>query len=126
LKINTNYSKLEQSYLFAHISQKVKEYKEQNPDKDIIRLGIGDVTRPLPPVVVDALGKAAAEMGVADTFHGYGEEQGTSFLRQAICAYYAKKGVTLKDDEVFVSDGAKSDVGNILDIFEVRYTTVFA
>lgn len=124
MKINENYLKLKDSYLFSTIARKVKEYSEKNPDKHIIRLGIGDVTLPLVPTVISAMQKAVAEMGNADTFRGYGEEQGYSFLRQAICGYYAKKGVELREDEIFVSDGAKSDLGNILDIFSTDNTVL--
>jgi LL-diaminopimelate aminotransferase len=117
MKINENYLNLKDSYLFSVIAKKVKEYGAANPDRNIIRLGIGDVTLPLVPAVIKAMRQAVAEMGAADTFRGYGEEQGYAFLRQAVCGYYAKKGVTLSEDEVFISDGAKSDLGNILDIF---------
>jgi len=120
MNINENYLQLKDSYLFSTIAKKVKEFAAQNPDKRVIRLGIGDVTRPLVPAVVDAMGRAVLEMGQADTFKGYGEEQGYSFLRQAICGYYAKKGVGLGEDEVFISDGAKSDLGNILDLFSEK------
>jgi LL-diaminopimelate aminotransferase len=115
--INTNYLNLENSYLFSTIAKKVKDYKAKNPEKDIIRLGIGDVTLPLVPAVVEALHRSVDEMGSTDTFRGYGEEQGYSFLRQAICGYYAGKGVALDENEIFINDGAKSDMGNILDIF---------
>ena len=117
MNINKNYLNLKDSYLFSVIAKKIKEYAAKNPEKQIIRLGIGDVTLPLVPAVINAMQKAVAEMGDAKTFQGYGEEQGYAFLRQAICGYYAKKGVKLGEDEVFVSDGAKSDLGNILDIF---------
>jgi LL-diaminopimelate aminotransferase len=118
MNINDNYLKLKDSYLFSLIAKKVKEHTTLCYDR-IIRLGIGDVTLPLVPAVIDAMREAVLDMGKKDTFKGYGEEQGYSFLRQAICDYYAKKGVSLRDDEVFVSDGAKSDLGNILDIFSV-------
>ena len=117
MNINENYLKLKDSYLFSLIAKKVKEYTAANPDKDVIRLGIGDVTLPLVPAVIRAMQNAVAEMGGAGTFRGYGDEQGYAFLRQAISGYYAGKGVALEDGEVFVSDGAKSDIGNILDIF---------
>jgi len=120
MNINQNFLKLQNSYLFSGIAKKVKEYTAANPDKRVIRLGIGDVTLPLVPAVIDAMQKAVLEMGKAETFRGYGDEQGYSFLRQAICRYYAKKGVTLGEDEIFVSDGAKSDLGNILDIFSSK------
>jgi len=117
MKINEQYLELQDSYLFSMIAKKVKEYSERFPDKEIIRLGIGDVTRPLVPAVVEALQKAVAEMSEAETFRGYGEEQGYDFLREAITQYYEKKEIILSANEVFVSDGAKSDLGNILDIF---------
>ena len=117
MKINQEFLGLQDSYLFSIIAKKVNDYTAQNPDKKIIRLGIGDVTKPLAPIVIEAMQNAVAEMGDAATFRGYGEEQGYDFLRQAICKYYSKKAVRLGDDEVFVSDGAKSDIGNILDIF---------
>lgn len=120
MNINRNYLNLKDSYLFSLIAKKVNEYKSQNPEKEIIRLGIGDVTLPLVPAVVDAMHNAVSEMGNARTFRGYGEEQGYDFLRRAICDYYAKKGVDLNENEVFISDGAKSDLGNILDIFDIN------
>lgn len=124
MKINHNYLNLKDSYLFSTIAKKVNEYKLQNPQNESIRLGIGDVTLPLVPAVIDAMHQAVTEMGHADTFKGYGEEQGYGFLRQAICSYYEKKGVSLNINEVFVSDGAKSDLGNILDIFDVDNTVL--
>ena len=124
MKINTNYLSLQESYLFSTIAKKVNAYTAANPDAKIIRLGIGDVTLPLVPAVVDAMRDAAAEMGVKETFHGYGPEQGYDFLKDALQAYYAKKGVALDADEIFVSDGAKSDLGNILDIFSTDNTVL--
>ncbi len=118
MKINQNYLNLKDSYLFSLIAKKVTEYKTKNPSKEIIRLGIGDVTLPLVPAVISAMQNAVLEMGSKETFRGYGEEQGYGFLRQAVCTYYAKKGVALSENEVFISDGAKSDLGNILDIFD--------
>ncbi|GBU24914.1 L,L-diaminopimelate aminotransferase [Fibrobacteria bacterium R8-3-H12] len=120
MNINQNFLKLQNSYLFSGIAKKVKEYAAANPDKKIIRLGIGDVTLPLVPAVIKAMQQAVLEMGNASTFRGYGDEQGYSFLRRAICGYYSKKGVTISEDEIFVSDGAKSDLGNILDIFSSK------
>jgi len=117
MNINKNYLDLKDSYLFSVIANKVKKYTAANLDKKIIRLGIGDVTLPLVPAVVEAMKKAVLEMGDASTFRGYGEEQGYEFLRNAVCRYYEKKGVSLCDSEVFISDGAKSDLGNILDVF---------
>jgi len=124
MKINYNYLNLKDSYLFSLIAKKVNDYKQQNPEKDIIRLGIGDVTLPLVPTVLEAMHKAVSEMGNADTFKGYGEEQGYDFLRQAVCNYYRRKGIFLDKSEVFISDGAKSDLGNILDIFDVDNTVI--
>ena len=124
MKINTNYQNLKDSYLFATVSRKVAEYKAANPSKEVISLGIGDVTLPLVPAVIDAMHRAVSEMGNADTFKGYGEYQGYDFLRQAVCGYYAKKGVRLDENEVFIGDGAKSDVGNIVDIFDTDNTVI--
>ena len=124
MNINNNYFDLENSYLFSRINQKISQYKAAHPNMEIIRLGIGDVTRPLAPEIVTAMRRATAEMGNTSTFRGYGEEQGYGFLRQAICKYYAEKGVSLGEDEVFVSDGAKSDLGNILDIFSADNTVL--
>ena len=124
MKINNNYLNLKDNYLFARVSQKVKEYITQNPDNEIISLGIGDVTLPLAPAVIQAMQHAVCEMGHADTFRGYSDYEGYAFLRQAVCGYYAHKGVELCDDEVFISDGAKSDIGNILDIFSAKNTVM--
>ncbi len=118
MKINQNYLNLKESYLFSDIAKKTAAYKAENPDADIIRLGIGDVTLPLCGAVVDAFNAAVAEMGNKETFRGYGPEQGYAFLRDAIRDYYlAEDGVKLDSSEIFISDGAKSDLGNILDIF---------
>ncbi len=124
MQINRHYLNLQESYLFSLISKKVNEYKAGHPGHDIIRLGIGDVTLPLVPAVVSAMQRAVSEMGARDSFRGYGEEQGYLFLRQAVCGYYAKRGVALADTEVFISDGAKSDLGNILDIFDADCTVL--
>ena len=124
MNINKNYLNLKDSYLFSTIAKKVGGYKAANLGKEIHRLGIGDVTLPLAPAVTEAMQRAVTEMGDIATFRGYGEEQGYDFLRQAICGYYAKKGVSVSGDEVFVSDGAKSDLGNILDIFGVDNTVL--
>lgn len=118
MKINKNYLNLESSYLFTQINRKVKEYSLNNPEKEIIRLGIGDVTLPLVPAVISAMQKATSEMGDVKTFKGYGDEQGYEFLHEAISKYYFSKGVSLDTDEIFISDGAKSDLGNILDLFD--------
>ena len=124
MKVNKNYLQLKESYLFSTISKKVAAFSKENPNASIIRLGIGDVTLPLVPAVVDALKAASEEMGVKETFHGYGPEQGYDFLKEEIRVYYEQKGVSLQSDEIFVSDGAKSDLGNILDIFSVDNTVL--
>ncbi len=124
MNLNQNYENLKESYLFSTIAKKVNEYTKANPQNKIIRLGIGDVTLPLAPIVIEKMDEAVKEMGFAETFHGYGEEQGYEFLRNAICNYYNKKNVKLNNDEIFVSDGAKSDIGNILDIFDKDNTVL--
>lgn len=118
--INENYLKLEKNYLFINIAKKINEYIKNNPDKkdNIIRMGIGDVTLPIAPCVVEAIKKGADEMGVKETFKGY-EDSGTGydFLKNAISDYYKSFGVDVASDEIRISDGAKSDCGNIVDIF---------
>lgn len=117
-QINENYQKLPGSYLFSTIAKKVAAFTEANPDKDIIRLGIGDVTQPLAPAVIEAMHKAVDEMGKAETFHGYAPDLGYAFLRDAIVENdYKARGCDISADEVFVSDGAKSDSANIQEIF---------
>lgn len=116
--INDNYLKLPGSYLFAEIARRVAAYKEANPNADIIRLGIGDVTQPLPQVCIEAMHKAVDDQAKAETFHGYGPEQGYSFLTEAIIKNnYTDRGIEIAPDEIFVSDGSKSDCGNIQEIF---------
>lgn len=117
MKANGNYNRLGESYLFAGIAAKVRAFKELNPDADVISLGIGDVTRPLTPAVIREMNSATYEMSREESFHGYGPEQGYPFLREAIMKYYAEKGVAVKEDEIFVGDGAKSDLGNMTEIF---------
>lgn len=117
MNLNKNYDNLEQSYLFSTVAKKVNEFTSKNPDKKIIRLGIGDVTLPLCKKVIEAMHKAVDEMGVQSTFRGYGPEQGYDFLREAVQKYYTTHNVNLDLDEIFISDGAKSDLGNILDLF---------
>lgn len=124
MKINENYKNLSESYLFSTIAKKVAVYTQQHPEQEIIRLGIGDVTLPLAAPVVDALHAAVEEMGKKETFHGYGPEQGYGFLKQALMRYYARRGVVLAENEIFVGDGAKSDIGNILDLFDVDNTVL--
>lgn len=118
-KFNENYLNLKDSYLFSEIAKRVNNFIEANPDKPVIRLGIGDVTLPLSKKVIEALHSAVDEMADAKTFRGYGPEQGYDFLRNAIKDYYARNGVEVDADEIFVSDGAKSDTGNITDMFSI-------
>jgi len=118
--INKNYLKLPGSYLFSNIAKKVAAYQEAHPQDQIVRLGIGDVTQPLAPAVIDALHKAVDEMAHGETFHGYAPDLGYEFLRTAIAKNdYADRGCSISADEIFVSDGAKSDSGNIQEIFGV-------
>lgn len=118
VRINDNYSKLKAGYLFPEIGRRVSKFAEENPAADIIKLGIGDVTEPLPAAIVEAMHKAVDEMAQRDTFRGYGPEQGYGFLRDAIVATdYAGRGLDIAADEIFVSDGSKCDTGNILDVF---------
>lgn len=115
--VNENFLKLSQNYLFSDIAKKVSRYVAEHPEADIIRLGIGDVTRPLAPAVIEAMHKAVDEMACKETFRGYGPEQGYGFLQKAIIDNdLAPRGVTFDPDEIFISDGAKSDTGNIGDI----------
>ena len=116
-KLNENFLRLKTSYLFSEVAHRTAAYIQANPDKPVIRLGIGDVTKPLTKRVISSLHEAVDEMASADTFKGYGPEQGYPKLREAISAYYAKSGVEVDPDAVFISDGAKSDTGNITDLF---------
>ena len=116
--INENYLKLQGSYLFSTVAKKVAAYKSMHPDKTVISLGIGDVTLPLAPAIIEALQKAVAEMGTKEGFHGYAPERGYDFLLNAIAKEdFAARGCEISPDEIFVSDGAKCDVGNIQEIF---------
>ena len=117
MKLNENYKKLNESYLFSTISKKISEFIDANPNVEVIRLGIGDVTLPLCSAVITAMHEAVDEMGKKETFKGYGPEQGYDFLKQSIKDYYKSNNVVVDLDEIFISDGAKSDLGNILDLF---------
>lgn len=116
--INDNFEKLPESYLFSTVARKLREYKESHPDADVIRMDIGDVTLPVPSASLAAMHKAVDDMASKSTFHGYGPEQGYDFLRNAIAeGDYASRGIEIKADEIFISDGAKSDLGNLGDIY---------
>ena len=118
-KLNENYQNVKDSYLFAEIARRVKVYEETHPEKaaDIIRLGIGDVTLPLTKSVIEALHEAVDSQAISETFKGYGPEQGYAFAQEAIADYYARNGVEVKASDIFISDGAKSDTGNITELF---------
>ena len=116
--VNGNYANLKESYLFADIASRVRAFSEAHPEKKIIKMGIGDVTLPLAPAVVEAMKNAVEEMGHKETFRGYGPEQGYDFLLKAVVDYYSRHGVSIAADEVFISDGAKSDCGNLTDLFD--------
>ncbi len=123
LKVNQNYLKLQGSYLFSNIAKKVKSYKEEHSDQEVISLGIGDVTRPLTPTIVKALHDAVDDMADIERFHGYGPDLGYSFLREKIAEFdFKRRGCDISADEIFVSDGAKSDSGNIQEIFSDKCT----
>ena len=119
LEINHNFFKLQDSYLFSTINKKIEEFKFKNPNADIIKMGIGDVTRPIPNVVIEAIKKAVDEMGHDKTFRGYGPEQGYDFLREKIVEN-EYKGLNIKKEEIFISDGAKCDTGNIVELFDTN------
>lgn len=117
MKLNGYFNDIAQSYLFSTVAKKVSAYASSHPDQKILRLGIGDVTLPLAPAVIDALHSAVDDMSRKETFKGYGPEQGYDFLKESVRGYYRSRGVSLENEEIFISDGAKSDLGNILDIF---------
>ncbi|MDO5538033.1 MAG: LL-diaminopimelate aminotransferase [Desulfovibrionaceae bacterium] len=120
VQVNQSYLSLQKNYLFTEIAQKVRAYKAANPELRVISLGIGDVTKPLVPAVIEALHAAVEDMGAAAGFHGYGPEQGYAFLREAVVDEYARLGVKLDADEVFIGDGAKSDIGNFQELFDEK------
>ena len=121
VKINENFLKMEDSYLFSTVANKVAKYQQDNPDKNIIKLGIGDVTKPIANKIIEQMKKAVDELGKSNTFRGYGPEQGYEFLRKEIVKYdYEKRGVQILPDEVFISDGSKCDCGNIVDLFDIN------
>lgn len=117
MNFNSNFKNIAENYLFAEVADRASKYTAAHPDKKVLKLGIGDVTLPLAPAVIEALHAAVDEMAVKESFKGYGPYEGYAFLREGIKGYYADMGVSVGADEIFVSDGAKSDLGNILDIF---------
>ncbi|MDE7390748.1 MAG: LL-diaminopimelate aminotransferase [Lachnospiraceae bacterium] len=124
MKINHDFDNLVENYLFAEIASRTSKFQQDNPDKKVIKMGIGDVTLPLAPIVIDAFKKGVDELASKETFKGYPSYEGYAFLREAISDYYAKNGVSVSADEIFVSDGAKSDCGNIGDIFSKDNTVL--
>lgn len=125
MKLNSNFQNLQQSYLFVTVAKKVAAYAEAHPDNKIIKMGIGDVTMPLAPAVIEAMHKATDEMANKETFRGYSpDSDGYPFLREAVAGYYKSFGVNIDFSEVFIGDGAKSDVGNIVDLFDVDNTVL--
>lgn len=124
MKANQNFYRIEQNYLFAEVAERTAKYSKEHPDAEIIRMGIGDVTLPLCEAVTEAMHKAVSEMGVKETFKGYGEYRGYDFLCESIAGYYKSFGVDIETEEVFVSEGAKTDLGNILDLFDSDNTVL--
>ena len=124
MKMNHHYEEISQSYLFSTVAKKAADFQKKYPDREMIKLSIGDVTLPLAKCVVEAMHKAVDEMGTAEGFHGYGPEQGYDFLKDAVRDYYAGHGVNLKSGEIFISDGAKSDLANVLGLFDVNNTVL--
>ena len=124
MKINKHYAELADSYLFSTVARKATEFQKAHPDREVIKLSIGDVTLPLAKCVIEAMHKAVDEMSTSEGFHGYGPEQGYDFLRDAVRDYYAGHGVNLKSNEIFISDGAKSDLANVLGLFDTDNTVL--
>lgn len=124
MKVNHNALRLENSYLFSEIASRTRKFQASHPDRTLLKCSIGDVTRPIPSVITDEMIAAAKDMSNAATFHGYGAEQGETFLRDAIAAYYTRRGLQIDPDDIFISDGAKSDLGNLCDIFDADNTVL--
>ena len=124
MKVNHHALELENSYLFSEIAKRLRAFQAEYPDRTLLKCSIGDVTRPLPRIIVDAMKAAAEEMAHPETFRGYGAEQGEPFLREAIAGYYRKRGLQIDPDDVFISDGAKSDLGNLCDLFDANNTVL--
>ncbi|MBP0973321.1 MAG: LL-diaminopimelate aminotransferase [Oscillospiraceae bacterium] len=124
MRVNHNALKLENNYLFSEVGRRLAAFQKENPDRKLLKCSIGDVTRPLPRIITDAMNSAVEEMGRAETFRGYGAEQGESFLREAIANYYSKRGIQIDPVDIFISDGAKSDLGNMCDLFDADNTVL--
>ena len=124
MKVNSNFDSLVPNYLFADVARKTNEFAAAHPEQEVIKLGIGDVTLPLAPIVVAFMKKGCDDLRNKETFKGYPEYEGYDFVREAISGYYKRFGVTVQPDEIFVSDGAKSDCGNLPDIFSTDNTVL--
>ena len=124
MKVNHHALELEQNYLFSEVAKRIRTFQANNPGRELLKLSIGDVTRPLAKIITDEMKAAAEDMSHAETFHGYGAEQGELFLREAIAGYYTKRGVNIAPEDVFVSDGAKCDLGNLCDLFDADNTVL--
>ena len=124
MKVNHHALELEQNYLFSEVAKRIRKYQAEHPERELLKLSIGDVTRPLSRIITEEMKTAAEEMSHAETFHGYGAEQGEPFLREAIAAYYHKRGIAVDAEDVFVSDGAKCDLGNLCDLFDADNTVL--
>ena len=124
MKVNHHALELEQNYLFSEVAKRIRTFQANNPEKALLKLSIGDVTRPLAKIITDEMKAAAEDMSHAETFHGYGAEQGEPFLREAIAGYYTKRGIRVAPEDVFVSDGAKCDLGNLCDLFDADNTVL--
>ena len=124
MRVNHHALELEQNYLFSEVAKRIRAFQAANPERELLKLSIGDVTRPLSRIVTDEMKAAAEDMSHAETFHGYGAEQGEQFLREAIAGYYAQRGTQIAPDDIFISDGAKCDLGNLCDLFDADNTVL--
>ena len=124
MKVNHHAVELEQNYLFSEVAKRIRAFQAECPGRALLKLSIGDVTRPLSRIITDEMKAAAEDMSHAETFHGYGAEQGEAFLREAIAAYYRRRGITVDAEDVFISDGAKCDLGNLCDLFDADNTVL--
>lgn len=124
MKVNHHFQNLENNYLFSEVAKRLRAFQAANPDRTLLKCSIGDVTRPLPRLIADEMIAGAEEMAHAETFRGYGAEQGESFLREAIAGYYAKRGLSIDPADIFISDGAKSDLGDLCDLFDADNTVL--